>query len=359
MQRFKLDINADEKTGQNSYLSITYPDAMALSPDYSRKSTDMTRDFLKGIHDHSVSTLKSQITAAIFGTTPVEYILTVPAIWSDAAKETTKACTVAAGLIGPIHMMSEPEAAVAYTLDTMDPGTLKVRDTFVCCDASGGTGDLFSYIIEDAEEGKPVKIKEAAPVTGGLCGSSFLNSFFRQFFIDRLGDEAGVLEDTVEEAMQEFEQIKRKFHGQAGQWSVNVNGLSSEIPDKGATRGKLRLTLKEMLSIFEPVVSMMTTLVTNQIKETQKQVKAVILVGGFGQSPYLKRMIQKVIGPDIELIQPGNGWTAVARGALLRGLALATNESARIKVSSRISRKSFGINLRRSFDFKNHERHRR
>ena len=260
---------------------MNYQDAQTLPPDYSRKATDLTRDYLKKLHDHIISVLKSKLGEAVLATIPVEYVLTVPAIWQDKAKDATRTAAKAAGFGDKIHMISEPEAAITYALDTMDVGIFKTGDTFVCCDAGGGTADLISYTIEGFE-GKIVKIKEAASGTGDLCGSSFLNARFRKFMIDRFGEDEDWDNDTLEDALQRFEKItKREFHGEQAEFVIPVPGLADDAT-KRVKRGKLRLTLDEMTSIFEPVILPITTLVSAQIKATKGKVKAVLLVGGFG-----------------------------------------------------------------------------
>jgi hypothetical protein len=61
-----------------------------------------------------------------------------------------------------------------------------------------------------------------------------------------------------------------------------------------------------MTAIFEVAVPAVTSLITTQIKKTAKPVKAVLMVGGFGQSPYPREMIKKVVGPKVTVIQPAN-----------------------------------------------------
>ena len=73
------------------------------------------------------------------------------------------------------------------------------------CDAGGGTVDLISYTVVRLE---PVlEVKEAAPGTGGLCGSTYLNRRFREYLEARLSTQEGWDEDTLEEAMEHFDQI--------------------------------------------------------------------------------------------------------------------------------------------------------
>lgn len=100
----------------------------------------------------------------------------------------------------------------------------------------------------------------------------------------------------------------------------------------------------------------MTTLVTNQITSTKTDVKAVLLVGGFGQSPYLRNIIQGVVGSSIEVLQPAGGDIAVVKGALIRSLALASPLTSRVRVSSRVARKSFGIRYQFTYDESKHNK---
>jgi molecular chaperone DnaK (HSP70) len=69
--------------------------------------------------------------------TPVEWILTVPAVWSDGAKNATLEAAERAGMgkIGGLKMISEPEAAAVYTLKAIQPNHLNIGDNFIVCDA--------------------------------------------------------------------------------------------------------------------------------------------------------------------------------------------------------------------------------
>ena len=87
----------------------------------------------------------------------------------------------------------------------LDPHGLEVGESFVLCDAGGGTVDLISYTITDL---KPIlKVREAAPGTGGLCGSPFLNRRFGEFLEERLGQERGWDEEILAEAIERFDSV--------------------------------------------------------------------------------------------------------------------------------------------------------
>lgn len=73
------------------------------------------------------------------------------------------------------------------------------------CDAGGGTVDLISYTITEL---RPVlKIKEASPGSGGLCGSTFLNRAFGEFLVQKLGEDPNWEVEILEEAMDRFESV--------------------------------------------------------------------------------------------------------------------------------------------------------
>lgn len=68
----------------------------------------------------------------------------MPAVWSDLAQAKTRTCAEQAGMGkgSALHIITEPEAAAMYALDIMDPHDIEIDDTFVLCDAGGGTVDL-------------------------------------------------------------------------------------------------------------------------------------------------------------------------------------------------------------------------
>ncbi len=120
-------------------------------------------------------------------------------MWSDLAQATTKACANAAGMGAgtALHIISEPEAAALYALTALDPHGIKIGDTFMLCDAGGGTVDLITYKV--AGLNPILKLAEASPGSGSLCGSSFLNRGFQEYLEKKLENELGWDEEVMEE----------------------------------------------------------------------------------------------------------------------------------------------------------------
>ena len=70
----------------------------------------------------------------------MSYIITVPAIWSDKAKEQTKQAALTAGIkMDDLELITEPEAAALYCATLCEEVDLEQGDHFLICDAGGGT----------------------------------------------------------------------------------------------------------------------------------------------------------------------------------------------------------------------------
>jgi len=117
----------------------------------------------------------------------------------------------------------------------------------------------------------------------------------------------------------------------------------ADDPSQGVRRGKFKLGGSEVKKIFDPVVDEVVALVRGQISATNKKVKAVLMVGGFGQSD-----------SNIEVMQPPNGWTAVVRGALMKGLSQLEPDTERVKVDARTARKHYGTEIMSKYDSSKH-----
>ncbi|EEY19609.1 Hsp70-like protein [Verticillium alfalfae VaMs.102] len=284
------------------------------------------------------------------------FCVTVPAIWSDLAKDKTRqACQKAPGLVAtrsPIHLVSEPEAAAIYALHGLDPHGLQAGDTIVVVDAGGGTVDLISYTITRL---KPIlEVQEAAPGSGALCGSTFLNLRFRKFLTSKLGSEEGFDDEVLAEALDVFE---KKFTMQAGPgdtFIVPVGGLANN-KELGISRGRFSLKLADLQTIFEPVILECIKLVSAQIAASGVPISAVLLVGGFGASNYLKERIRNAIDRKIQILQPPNAWQAVVQGAVMKGLAQASpSQLTQVRIQNRRARKHYGTQWRTRYEERQH-----
>lgn len=212
---------------------------------------------------------------------------------------------------------------------------------------------MIPYTICEKPSDSLAKFEEATRGDGHLGGVVSLNRMFKKWLITNFEDHPGWEEETLDGAMASFEEdMKLNFDQEIKEVIVQVLWLQDDA-SKGVRRMKLTVPGETMRSIFEPVISTTCSLVLGQIQAAGKVI-AVLLVGGFGQSKYLRQCIGNVIGKGIELIQPVDGQTAVARGALTKALAEARPAQSRINVMLRVARRSYGLCLRSKWISRNH-----
>lgn len=147
-QWFKLDLDPSQQHG-TSDLAKSFPDPMASPPGYGIPTEKLVTDYLTSLRKHAEQVLRYKLPQSALQSTPLEFVITVPAVWNDIAQAKTRTCAEDAGMgLGTsLHIISEPEAAAMYALDAMDPHNIKVGDTFILADCGGGTCDLISYTV--------------------------------------------------------------------------------------------------------------------------------------------------------------------------------------------------------------------
>lgn len=147
------------------------------------------------------------------------------------------------------------------------------------------------------------------------------------------------------------------------------------LPDDeeaGLDSGFMVMSAEQIKDIFEPVVKEVCDLVQGQVQGLRAKggiVSGIVLVGGFGQSDYLYRRLKSHFSSaapppyserpthatanssqdsgSIEVMQPVYAWTAVVRGAVLRGLEGNM-------VISRKSRMHYGTSFATVYDEEKH-----
>ncbi|KAJ4994451.1 hsp70 protein [Stagonosporopsis vannaccii] len=342
---------------------------------YDKTVNEAVTDYLSQIYKHTMETLTKRYGETFISLTKVQFVLTVPAVWSDSAKDATLKAAEKAGM-GHRHdlkIISEPEAAAVYTLKAIQPNHLKVGDNFVVCDAGGGTVDLIAYKITQLS---PLRVEESAVGTGNLCGSAFLNYRFEDHVKQRIGAERynwmrEKKAKTWNMGLKYFEEfVKRNFNEEE---DAEVNVPFPGLPDDeeaGLDSGFLVMSSEQVKSIFDPIVQEVINLVEGQVDSIRSNgglVCGIVLVGGFGQSNYLyARMkthfnsappppyserpthaIAMAATQSVEIYHPIHAWTAVVRGAVLRGLEGSM-------VVSRRSRWHYGTSYATVFDEAKH-----
>ncbi|KAK6497417.1 Ubiquitin-conjugating enzyme E2 6 [Arthrobotrys musiformis] len=319
------------------------PDYTTLVPEaqeaaekipHNKEVVDLVADYLSALRAHIIEKLTETYGPTFFNRLKLKYILTVPAIWSEKAKETHLEAAAKAGYGSKeeLDLISEPQAAAIAAFRSLGHGPLRRYDCFTVVDCGGGTVDLISYKIMNFRP--QLEFRE---ITAGQGGYERMPQWSKA------------------KMMASFELEKQSFSDDDDQEECSVSvGAGSTLPRKykGAVgideTGEIVLSREDMRNIFDPTIDSIISLISGQIKSAAEaaktgrapqRVKMILLVGGFGGSPYLRRRVQEWIKEEkhnIEVVQPPDAWTAIARGAVMHGV-----ENQIVK--DRVARTSYGV----------------
>ncbi|KAG6035334.1 hypothetical protein E4U19_004811 [Claviceps sp. Clav32 group G5] len=286
---------------------------------------EIAADFMRAIYEHALEEIASAVPKAYMDICQKEFVLSVPAVWSDAAKNALKAAELAG--IELITVVKEPEAAALYSIKSLE-FSIKNNDAFVVCDAGGGTVDLISY--EVMAVAPQLKLKELAPGTGGMAGSLGLNDRFAVAMEELVGDDQWLklkMSKAWSIAERQFDQeIKKSSRGELDvEYYVNFPMANlREDEDGGLVSNTWRLTGLVLSRIFEPLIADIVEMIDYQVqavrrKRPEKGISGILLVGGFGSSHYLMKRVKQHF-PGIQILQPQDAWAAIVKGSVLSKL---------------------------------------
>ncbi|XP_076086869.1 heat shock 70 kDa protein 12B-like [Mytilus galloprovincialis] len=176
------------KLHKNKHLSIT-----SLIEDITGKSAlamDVFSLSIQSLKDHLMETLEKRGTSMTVN--DIKWVLTVPAIWTDAAKQFMRKSAEKAGIPGENLLIAlEPEAASIYCqylptekLNGADEGFTmsEVGTKYMIIDLGGGTADITVH-----EKQRDGMLKEVCQATGDACGGTSIDNEFFQLFVKIVG----------------------------------------------------------------------------------------------------------------------------------------------------------------------------
>ncbi|KAK4108030.1 actin-like ATPase domain-containing protein [Canariomyces notabilis] len=266
------------------------------------------QDFLTEVYRFVVDNLKMRITPAVFDMTPMECYLTVPAIWTDQARIATWEAAKAAGFgsrsFDAIRIVAEPEAAaVAALRKDLRPGSTnaaKVGENVLILDCGGGTVDIMTYTIRRTFPS--IEFDELCVGIGGKCGSTYIDrnfiSLMTRRFESSFENVPSRRRGPGSEFMASFEKAKQSFgSSENDSYDIHPISMQGELDPEHYDQDEAAviLTKQDMEGISDPVVQDILRLLGHQVEHISrtkgKRINTIVLVGGFGNSDYLKRKL--------------------------------------------------------------------
>ncbi|MFG2504601.1 Hsp70 family protein [Streptomyces rubiginosohelvolus] len=300
--------------------------------------------YLQCIREQAVD----QITASGYSEDVIRWCLTIPGSWSDFQKQVMREAAKTAGFPteeGRLLLAYEPEAAAHHArvsgtrverrgrgakgATLMTPG---VR--FLVVDCGGGTVDTTAY--ENDSDGLMVELARAE---GAKLGSNYINEAFLDLLAKRLGGH-----DVVAQLRQQHPGAYLELLDAWERTKINITFKHSDteyitlpaavdrfIDDATRTRlarlqddvtDAIAVSAEESRSLFETVVPGILQLVDEQLEVMQKsadkkaQPPVVLLVGGFGTSPYLQASVEEHVSDRAQFLVAPDPNVAVLFGAV-------------------------------------------
>ncbi|XP_063446045.1 heat shock 70 kDa protein 12A-like isoform X1 [Mytilus trossulus] len=308
----------------------------------------------------------------------IRWVLTVPAIWTDSAKQFMRKGAVQAGIPeNNLYIALEPEAASIFCqylpIEHLHGADFKMAEAgtqYMVVDLGGGTADITVH-----EKVSNEHLKELSSATGNNCGGTSVDERFLQMFVDIFGRP--VMNSLKEEdpsayldLFHEFETVKRVI-GPDKDKKVNIgipyvsinkccltlldqdidsvlsaSKYANEIYIKGA---KMRIDPQIIKDIFNPTIRSIVTLMKDIFdREQSSEVNQILLVGGFSECSLVQDAIKRAF-PDKRIINPDEAGLAVLKGACLFG-------HKPDYITSRVMRFTYGTGISLPFDAKIHDK---
>jgi len=148
---FKLCLEQKKYLNADVQRSEQLETAQRLLSNQGITAVDAAADFLRQLWGATIESIEKQYGDAVKGL-PFRVILTVPAMWSDGAKDNTLKAARQAGIQAPrlcgdttLDLVPEPEAAaLAVLADFGDRPGVQAGDVITVCDCGGGTVVCFN-----------------------------------------------------------------------------------------------------------------------------------------------------------------------------------------------------------------------
>uniref|UniRef100_A0A3Q3LSL0 Heat shock protein 12B n=1 Tax=Mastacembelus armatus TaxID=205130 RepID=A0A3Q3LSL0_9TELE len=324
---------------------------------------------LRFFREHALKEVKDQSSSVLEGE-EIRWVITVPAVWRQPAKQFMREAAYLAGLVSPdcpeqLLIALEPEAASIYcrklrlhqVLDlSLQPITngldldgsrafdssFRQGDRYIVADCGGGTVDLTVHQIE-----QPLgTLKELYKASGGPYGAVGVDLAFEAMLCQIFGEDfiqsfkakrpAAWVDLTIA-----FEARKRTAApGRANALNISLpfsfidyykrhRGQSVEAAlrrsnmniVKWSSQGMLRLTQEAMNELFQPTINNIIKHIEELMaKQEVHGVRFLFLVGGFAESAMLQKAVQKALGRTCRIIIPHDVGLTILKGAVLFGL---------------------------------------
>ncbi|KAL3859667.1 hypothetical protein ACJMK2_009875 [Sinanodonta woodiana] len=371
-RRFKMKLQDAEGLKKTSVIEDETGRKMAAIDVFSLS--------IRCLKNHMTEMLKKQGTGV--KDTEIHWVLTVPAIWSDAAKQFMREAAEKAGIpSNQLCIALEPEAASMFCqylpvdkfctqvgsvqFSAAPPGT-----KYMVVDLGGGTADM--TIHEKLQGGG---LKEVCKASGGPWGGTAVDMTFLQLLVSIVSGPVmhKFMKTEVYDYLdlfREFESAKRNLSLQTKdminlKFPASLNEICKELTGNDfktcvtesphssnvtIVSDKMRIHPDLMRSLFKKVTDNIVRHVKSMLSQgAGGKVTLILMVGGFSESPFVQDVMREEFHNKngLKVIIPKDAGISVMNGAVIFGRKPET-------IKSRVLRYTYGVKLTPKFEDRIH-----
>ncbi|KAG8816788.1 hypothetical protein FS842_001342 [Serendipita sp. 407] len=192
-----------------------------------------------------------------------------------------------------LWFLTEGEASVHYSLaHTKTNSWLNKGTIFAVMDVGGSTVDSTLYRCQSRS---PLVLEEVCASACVQAGGIFVDRAIREILERKLSGSEYCDPETISLIIRQFEQkTKRAFNGSQAANVIQFGSNKDNDKNYDIVKGKLTLSREEVEEAYLAVIS---SIVDNcNILLANRNVQHLILVGGFGESPYLREKLKCILG---------------------------------------------------------------
>ncbi|OWF41867.1 Heat shock 70 kDa protein 12B [Mizuhopecten yessoensis] len=306
----------------------------------------------------------------------IRFVLTIPAIWNEPAKQFMREAAVKAGILSRNLVLAlEPEAASLYCkhipvdrMDTGNPGETSIIPfqegmSYMVLDLGGGTVDVTVHQVTGDDT-----LKELFKASGGAWGGTRVDQAFQALLKNVVTETCfdAFCRDNRPDLLdfeRELELRKRTVVDSARKPVVMKVPIAlpttyEDMTDKSRDdaikesihNGKITFKRDKMLidvDLFCGCFTDCTESIKGHVEDILKRpeinghLDAIIMVGGFSESAIIVQSLRKAF-PGMRVIVPQDAGLAVVKGAVLYGHCPTS-------ISSRVCKFTYGIAAKATF----------
>ncbi|XP_036416753.1 heat shock 70 kDa protein 12B-like [Colossoma macropomum] len=301
---------------------------------------------LKFMKDHALDVIDRHTSGVKYSASDATWVLTVPVIWSSAAKQFMRETATEAGLVTEsdperLIVALESEAAGVWCKQLPKEGFMEgdlteaetveqISETqYMVVDCGDESIDITVHKMVDGG-----RLKELHRVSGNDMGGQRVDknfiSFLREIFSDKVFDEFEKSSPSeLKRLMYDFSICKRYDGEVMVQCPYNLQQLAGKVKDiedyfEGNSdaeweSGQILLSGAKLRALHDDSLRGIESLIEEILEKCNLNIRYIVLAGGFALNPYVNSFVKEKFGSKYKVLRPVDAALAVVNGAALLG----------------------------------------